>query len=178
MSMRVLIGALAVAFLAGCASPPPLNFSVQGLEPSTQKIDADLKSISVSFAGPSETRGEIPSSGEGVPGLWESSLREGVNRIAVFDDDSARKVNVFVKITELDIPGGGVSMTTKARAIYQIVNRKTGKVIYEREVSNIGTVSGTYAFYGVTRLKESINRAVQENIRIFLEAISTVKLDA
>lgn len=134
--------------------------------------------MSVSFAGPNETRGEIPSSGEEVPGYWESALREGVNRISVFDDDSAQKVNIFVKITELDIAGGGLTMTTKARATYQIVNRKTGKITYEREVSTIGSVPVSYAFLGSTRIKESINRAVQENIRVFLEGISAAKLEA
>ncbi|MFJ2336924.1 UDP-N-acetylglucosamine acyltransferase [Pseudomonas protegens] len=176
--MRVLIGALAIAFLAGCASPPPLNFSVQGLQMSTNKIDADLRSMSVSFAGPNEARGEIPSNGEEVPRFWESALREGVDRISVFNDDSSQKVNIFVKITELDIAGGGVTMTSKARATYQIVNRKSGKIVYERDVASIGSVPGTYAFSGATRIKESINRAVQENIRVFLEAISVAKIDA
>ncbi|MFS1291999.1 UDP-N-acetylglucosamine acyltransferase [Pseudomonas piscis] len=176
--MRVLIGALAIAFLAGCASPPPLNFSVQGLQMSTNKIDADLRSMSVSFASPNEARGEIPSNGEEVPRLWESALREGVDRVSVFNDDSSQKVNIFVKITELDIAGGGVTMTSKARATYQIVNRKSGKVVYERDVASIGSVPGTYAFSGATRIKESINRAVQENIRVFLEAISITKIDA
>jgi hypothetical protein len=176
--MKMLFGALALVFLAGCASPPPLNFSVQGLEMATNKIDADLRSMSVSFAGPNEARGEIPSNGEEVPRFWESGLREGVNRISVFDDDSTNKVNIFVKITELDIAGGGVTMTSKARATYQIVNRKSGKIIYEKEVYTTGSVPGTYAFSGATRIKESINRAVQQNIRVFLDAISTAKLKA
>jgi len=105
-------------------------------------------------------------------------LREGVDRVSVFNDDSSQKVNIFVKITELDIAGGGVTMTSKARATYQIVNRKSGKVVYERDVASIGSVPGTYAFSGATRIKESINRAVQENIRVFLEAISITKIDA
>lgn len=75
--MRVIFLALAIMLMGGCASAPPLNFSVQGLGVSSNKIDADLRSISVSFAGPSEARGEIPSSGEEVPGYWESALREG-----------------------------------------------------------------------------------------------------
>lgn len=176
--MKMLFGALALAFLAGCASPPPLNFSVQGLEMSPNKIDANLRSMSVSFAGPNEARGEIPSNGEEVPRFWESGLREGVNRISVFDDDSTNKVNIFVKITELDIAVGGVTMTSKARATYQIVNRKSGKILYEKDVYTIGSVPGTYAFSGATRIKESINRAVQQNIRVFLDAISTAKLKA
>lgn len=101
---------------------------------------------------------------------------KGVNRISVFDDDSPQKVNVFVKITELDIAGGGFTMTTEARATYQVVNRKSGKVIYERDISTAGSVPASYAFLGSTRIKESINRAVQKNIRAFLEALGAAKI--
>ncbi|WP_082461599.1 UDP-N-acetylglucosamine acyltransferase [Pseudomonas sp. FH1] len=174
--MRVVVLVMFALLTAGCASAPPLNFSVQGLGVSNSKIDADLRSISVSFAGPNEARGEIPSSGEEVPGYWESALSEGVNRISVFDDDSPQKVNIFVKVTELDIAGGGFEMTTEARATYQVVSRKSGKVLYERDISTVGSVPASYAFLGSTRIKESINRAVQKNIRAFLDALSTAKL--
>ncbi|MEB2870329.1 UDP-N-acetylglucosamine acyltransferase [Pseudomonas rhizosphaerae] len=171
MSFRVLLAVLLATLLTGCVSAPPLNFSVQGVEPSKRKLDADLRAVSVSYAVPSEQTGNVPSDGEGVPLLWERALSEAVNKSSVFDDESAKKVNLFVKIRELDPPAGGFTMVTDTSASYLLVNRKTGETILEETITTQGSVPPGYAFVGVVRAKESINRAVQNNIREFLSRL-------
>ena len=168
MRFAVSAATLCLTLLTGCTSAPPLNFSVPNVSPSNQKLDADLKAVSVSFAAPSEQTGEVPSNGEGIPQLWERAVVEAVNKSSVFDDESARKVNIFVKIQELDPPAGGFTMVTDTTAKYLLVNRKTGETIMEETISTKGIVPPGYAFAGITRAKESINRAVQNNIHDFL----------
>ncbi|MBH3395822.1 UDP-N-acetylglucosamine acyltransferase [Pseudomonas monteilii] len=173
MRFRFALAASLLLLLTGCVSAPPLNFSVQGVEPSKRKVDAELRSVSVSYAAPSEQTGDVPSDGEGVPFLWERALSEAINKSSIFDDESAKKVNLFVKIRELDPPEAGITMTTGASAKYLLVDRKTGATILEENITTKGVVPPGYAFAGYVRAKESINRAVQTNIQEFLSRLET-----
>ena len=177
MRSRIAVGTLLIALLSGCTSVPPLNFSVQSVSPSTHKVDADLRAVSVSFAAPNEQTGNVPSDGEGIPELWERAVVEAINKSSVFDDESTKKVNLFVKIQELDPPVAGVTMVTDASAKYLLVNRKTGETLLEETIITKGIVPPGYAFAGVVRLKESVNRAVQNNIRDFLAKLEAQKLN-
>ncbi len=173
MRFRSVPALVLLSLLTGCVSAPPLNFSLQDVEPSKRSIDADLRSVSVSFAAPSEQTGEVPSNGEGIPLLWERALVEAVNKRSVFDDDSVNKVNLFVKIKQLDLPAGGLTMVTDATASYLLVSRKSGATLLEQTITTTGSVPPGYAFYGHVRAKESINRAVQNNIREFLDRLDS-----
>lgn len=173
MRFRASLAVLLISLLTGCVSAPPLNFSVQGVEPSKRKVDAELRSVSVSYAAPSEQSGEVPSDGEGIPILWERALSEAINKSSIFDDDAEKKVNLFVKINELDPPAAGITMVTDTSAKYLLVNRKTGETILEETVTTKGIVPPGYAFAGIVRAKESINRAVQNNIQEFLSRLET-----
>jgi hypothetical protein len=176
MRSALFVTTACLALLAGCTSAPPLNFAVPNISPSTRKFDADLRAVSVSFAAPNEQTGEVPSNGEGIPQLWERAVVEALNKTSVFDDDSARKVNLFVKIQELDPPAGGFTMVTDTTAKYLLVNRKTGETLMEETISTKGIVPPGYAFVGVVRAKESINRAVQNNIQNFLQLLEARKV--
>ena len=46
--------------LSGCAAPPPINFSVPSVGYSSKKINAELKSMTVSIARPEEKTGNLP----------------------------------------------------------------------------------------------------------------------
>ncbi|OZI74532.1 UDP-N-acetylglucosamine acyltransferase [Bordetella genomosp. 12] len=173
MRKQILIAATCLT-LTGCAAPPPLNFSTPNVGYSEKKIDAELKSMTVTLARPDEAKGEISWGMEGVPQLWDKALQEAVNRMSIFRDDAPRKVNLAVKILGLDAPGGGFSMTTKTIARYEIIDRSNGDIIFTQDVASEGTVPMGYAFLGVTRARESINRAVQNNITQFLQALETV----
>lgn len=176
MIQRWWIAAWIAVLLTGCGPAiPPLNFSVPNVGVSQKKIDAEMKSMTVTIARPDEKTGNLPAGMEAmVPQLWQTALTEALNKMAIFQDDASRKVNVSVKILKLDPPGAGASMTTAAAARYEIMDRKTGDIIYTQDISSSGTTPFDYAFMGVTRQRESINRAVQNNITEFLQSLETV----
>ncbi|HEI3725675.1 TPA: UDP-N-acetylglucosamine acyltransferase [Escherichia coli] len=64
----------------------------------------------------------------------------------------------------------------KAIARYEIINRANGDIIYTQDIESTGTVPASYAFYGIVRARESVNRAVQNNITQFLQALESVDL--
>jgi hypothetical protein len=192
MNIKYLAVAIALSvILVGCGSIPPANFSVPNVGLSQKKIDAEMKSLTVSVARPDEKTGELDlkmvsmdmngqggSSGDlATPQLWQAALTEALNRMAIFQDDAAKKVNLSVKILKLDVPNGGISFTTEATARYEIMDRKNGDLIYSQDISSSGTTPADYAFLGMARMRESINRAVQNNISQFLQALETVDVN-
>lgn len=180
------VAVISITVLSGCGTVPPMNFSVPNVGLSQKKIDAELKSMTVSVARPDEQKGELKlrlagldqngqSSGEQmVPQLWQTSLTESLNRMAIFQDDAAKKVNLSVKILKLDVPSAGVSFTTFTTARYEIMDRKTGDLIFTQDISSSGTTPADTAFLGLARMRESVNRAVQNSITQFLQALETV----
>lgn len=172
---KLLIAALAALSLAGCATNPPMNFSVPNVGVTVHKVDADMKSLTVTLARPDEKTGEMPAWAEGqVPALWQSALVEALNRMAIFSDNSPRKVSLSVKVLKLDVPAFGASMTTDTTARYELIDRESGAIIYTQDISASGVVPAGYAFAGVIRARESVNRSVQNNIAEFLQALETV----
>ena len=94
----------------------------------------------------------------------------------LFTDNGSKTVSLSVKILKLDVPEIGLSMTSETVARYEIIDRANGDIIFSQDVSSSGKVPLDYAFYGLTRARESINRAVQNNIALFLQAAETIDL--
>jgi hypothetical protein len=164
--------------LAGCAQGiPPLNFSVPNVGPSATKIPAEAKSITVSMARPDEQTGQLRAGNETIAPYWKTSLEEALNKMAIFQDDAPKKVSLSVKVLKLDVPGGGSSMTTDAGARYELIDRSNGAVIFTTDINTSGTTPADFAFLGLARARESVNRAVQNNILQFLQALQTVNID-
>ncbi|HFE3278324.1 UDP-N-acetylglucosamine acyltransferase, partial [Escherichia coli] len=143
---------------------------------SQKKIDAEIKSLTVSLARPDEQKGDITAGMEAITPIWRESLQEALDRMTIFRDSSPNTVSLNVKVLALDVPAFGVSMTTKAIARYEIINRANGDIIYTQDIESTGTVPASYAFYGIVRARESVNRAVQNNITQFLQALESVDL--
>ena len=86
------------------------------------------------------------------------------------------KVNVSVKLLKLIVPGGGLSANTEAAARYEIMDRKTGDIIFTQDITSSGLTPANYALEWRARARESVNRAIQNNITLFLQALETVDI--
>ena len=176
---------LVLLFSFGCASLPPVNFSVPNIGVSSTKLDAELKSLTISLARPDEAIGkiEVPlvwCHGDFCPislyvGVWKTALEEAFNRMAIFKDDSPKKVSLAVKILKFDSRARFWITHTSAR--YEIIDRSDGSIIFTTDISTTGDVPFDYAFAARVRLLESINRSVQNNIIQFLQVLETVDMD-
>lgn len=181
---------LTFPFLLSACGPtlPPLNFSPPNIGVSSVKLDAEVRSLTVSIGRPDEQTGEVdiamiesanpyaPGTGANIVMLWKNALQESFDRMVIFKDDADKKVSLAVKILKIETPPMGISFTTDAAARYEIIDRNNGDIIFTTDVNSTGTVDGDYAFYGITRARESVNRAVQNNILSFLQALETVDL--
>jgi hypothetical protein len=164
-------------FLAGCgAQLPPLNFSVPNVGPTGQKIEAEVRSITVTMGRPDEVVGEMAPGVEVVAGLWQTSLIEALNRFVIFRDEAPKRVSIAVKVLKFDIPEVGAEMVTETTARYEIIDRSNGDIIFTQDITAKGITPFDHAFLGVIRARESINRSVQNNIGLFLQALPTVDI--
>jgi len=174
---RFVAGVAALLLLYGCATPVvPINFSVPNVGLSKKKIDAEVKSLTVTVAPANEATGTQNINTAMVTPLWTSAMNEAFNKMAIFQDDAPMKVNVSVKILSFDPPSVGFSMTTKTSARYEIVDRKSGDIIHTQDVSSSHTTPADFAFNARIRINDSINHAVQDNIIQFLQALESVDI--
>src|ERR1041385_8144381 len=111
--MRNILPASLVLLLVACATPmPTLEFTPGDITPVSKKLDADLRSITVSVALEQERLGEtqVGLSGnfyeQGFKASLKTALEEGLARSAVFDDLSRRKISLDRKSTRLNSSHG------------------------------------------------------------------------
>lgn len=178
MNLKRLASSCAVviltAALTGCAIQP-LDFSVNenDLAISKQKINAELKSISVTLsdAGTDETRF---AGGTGrVISPFKNALEDALVRKAIFDDEARSKVSITVKLKEFemtDLFGNNF----KTVAAYSVIERKTGRKIYSTEVTSFANPSSSAPLGGQARVREILNLSLRNNIKDFIAKLESV----
>ena len=173
---------------SGCTKRLPVNFSAPNIGVSSTKLDAELKSLTVTVARPDEAIGKIE-----VPvvfcdndicpisfyvGMWKTALEESFNRMAIFKDDSPKKVALAVKILKFQVSEFPATHTS---ARYEIIDRSDGSIIFTTDISTTG--EGPFKLEPFaddavgSRSVDGINRSVQKNIIQFLQVLETVDMD-
>jgi hypothetical protein len=155
--------------LTGCVSVPPVDFTVENVGMVSERKDAELISMTVGYAPQSQQK--RVESNASIPPVWKEALQDAINRALIFQDDASKKINLSVRITEFDVPAAGLAMRTKVTAIYEIVDRSNGDLLFAQEITSEGVVPLDYAFAGATRAVESWNRAVRNNIADFINTL-------
>lgn len=189
---RILLVVLASLALTGCAPTvldlPALNFSVPEQGVAKKKHDAEVRSITVTIAGPNERKGTVnvalaetagfgAATGGELARVWRTALEEALNRILIFRDDGKKKISILVKILRLDGPVFGGEMVTQVSAKYEIIDRATGDIIYTDDIDTTGKSPFADNWIGFVRARISINRAVQNNISAFVRAVEGIDID-
>jgi len=166
IKMSLLIG---VMLVCGCVSMPPADYTVQDVGILNNRVDAELVSLTVGYA-PQAQQGKVETT-HVVPPLWKEALTDALNRSLAFRDISDVRVNLSVRIVEFDLPSAGAAMKSKAGAIYEIVDRSNGDILFSQSITSEGIVPFDYALAGYVRATESMNRAVRNNISDFINSL-------
>lgn len=176
MKIKIIavVAIIAMSILTGCTSVPPVDFTVQNVGVVDNRKNIELKSLTVGFA-PQSQQSKVKADAS-IPPLWKESLTDALNRSLIFMDDMDKKVNISVRITEFDIPSMGAAMTTRVSAIYEIVDRSNGDLLFTQQVTSEGVVPFDYAFSGMVRAVESWNRAVRNNIADFINILDNTDI--
>jgi hypothetical protein len=160
-----------IIVVGGCATPmPPLEFTPRDVNVSIKKLDADLRTITISVAQNDEKFGETMVGFGGneyeqtFKSAFQSALEEGLARSAIFNDLSNRKVSLSAKILEFQTPSFSSSFETEMIVRYQLIERSTGAIVYSKNISSKGSVPYNYAFVGAVRFTEARNISVRNNV--------------
>ena len=181
MSLRLIAAVVLMSFLSACASVPPLDFTPSDVLPTGKKIDAGIKDISISFAKPSESLGEIQVGFGGnqyesaFKSSFEDALQEALIKSAIFSDYAKRKVLIVAKVMQLESPMAGISFETEMIVKYDLLDTSTGKILFTRNIPSTGSVKMSHSLLGATRMTEARNRAVRSNIESFISSLGEAR---
>ena len=165
---NLIYASLIILLGSACNTIPPLDMTLTSV-PDVDQKELELKSVTVGYVA--KTRSVTLDTNHLVPPAWETALEDAINRSLIFGDDKERNITISVRINHFDIPAAGFAMTSDCGAIYEIMDRSNGDIIFTTDVRTNGTTPVDYAFAGVIRVQESMNRCVRNNIGTFLNRL-------
>ena len=190
--MRLVLSAAVLgSVLAGCAQPqvPPLNFSVPNIGLSARPVDAEIGSLTVTLGRPDELVGlfdweYIDDTGGGaITAAWQNAMQEALDRTLIFRDGGSKRVSVAVKVLKLELSRDWDFTESSAEAVarYEVIDRTNGDIVYTQEIAASGVLPTDWAgdllapsHTRQVKIREVVNRAVQNNISLFLRAAETI----
>lgn len=189
MLCKALITTALVVTIAGCATPPPIEFTPDSTPEANERINAELRGVSVRTAKEDEQVGEgvnwyqtenmvghqfvVTSTGTGIPitKQWESALGASLNESLIFTDNPSKRVSLFVDVKQVEW-SGMVTVAFDVLANYRLMDRATGDNLYEQDIHSKGSAATSEAFVGAVRSRIALVRAIKANIQTFLNSLN------
>lgn len=167
--MKTLLQLLSVvgvaAALSGCAAPARIDQMTSSLSPEKRLLKSDYRNnIAVVDVTGGKATNPMWVSNVGnseFEQALEASLREA-GLLAVGKQAGTHKL--IAHMERVDQPMFGASMTVTVSVRYTLVERATGKEVYNRSVSLPYTAPFNAAFIGTERLRIANEGAVRVNI--------------
>lgn len=167
-----------VLFIAGCATPARVDQMAVSGQPSQRVAPTPLRNnIAV---------GDV-TGGKDTNSMWVSNV--GGNEFSLALEESLRNVGLLAanrqagrftltaQLRSLDQPMFGLDMTVTASVNYVVVERASGKEIFQRTVAIPYTAKMGDAFIGVERLKLANEGAIRTNISQLIDELFMLKID-
>lgn len=165
--------AAVAALTAGCATASKPDDMVA--TPATL-VHRNSGSVSVDVAGGKGTSsmGASQISND----AFAQALRESIEKAGLFgsvaDGSANYRLNAF--IGKVDQPLFGFSMTVKMEVSYTLIDTRSGKTVWQKDIASQYTAGASAAFAGTTRLRLANEGAARENIKQALADMSTLSL--
>lgn len=178
MNIKQLALIVLVTILAtGCASSAKVDsMSVSGTPEQRIKPTPLRSNVSVTdVTGGKETNPMWTS--QVSSGGFKAALEDSLKEVGLFAMGSIGNYHLVAHMEELKQPLIGVSMTVTSRVSYTLVDRQTGKTIYNRTIELPYTAAFSDALYGVTRLRLANEGAVRVNIEALINDLFMLDID-
>jgi hypothetical protein len=164
--IKLILALLTLVSLVSCAVLP-LNFEPRPIN-ANSRFDRELKRVSVEFSKAVNMTSDYQSA---VIQNWQTSLEKSLDKGGFFHDNSTKKSDLLVSIKDFD--AGSMYLEVKIIAEYKLLDRESGKAIYQAEFYSKATDE---TFYGNERFVKILNKAISENIEKFLTELTKEKL--
>lgn len=154
---RIPIALLALAMLAGCASPQTISTMVPdlaGIDVAQGPAPAYRNAVAV---------GQAPAD----PALFRDALARTLQSAGLSGGEAGRFRIDVVSLT-LQRPYAGFAMTVTATIAYRLVEATSGQVVYERTLTTPGTATLDDAVTNENRLRIADDRAIAANLQALI----------
>jgi hypothetical protein len=165
---------IAVAsLLTGCATAAKSDAMVAEPVAIAHKSSGDV-SIAVSGGKATTTMGASQVSDD----AFAQALRDSITSSGLFKAVAASggRYRLTAFIGKVDQPMMGISMTVKMEVSYTLVDTKSGKTVWSKNVASEHTAKMGDAFAGVTRLRLANEGAAKANIQQAITDMSAMDL--
>jgi hypothetical protein len=174
----LLLSIAAAGILSGCASPARIDqmtataSAQQRIAPTPLRTNVAVRDVT----GGQETNPLWKSNigNSEFEQALEASLRDAG---LLAPGKQAGKYMLVAHLENVDQPIAGFSMTVTATVSYSLIERATGKEVFQRRVSLPYTAGATAAFSGVERLRIANEGAVRANITQLIDELFAMKVD-
>jgi hypothetical protein len=178
---KIVLVLFSVAFagiLSGCAAPARIDQMTAAVSPQQRIVPTPLRAnIAVRDVSGGKDTNPMWVSNVGnseFEQALEASLREAGLLAA---GKQAGKYTLVAHLENVDQPFGGFNMTVTATVSYSLVERATGKEVFNRRVSLPYTATLGTAFSGVERLRIANEGAVRANITQLINELYSLRID-
>jgi hypothetical protein len=162
--------------LAGCQTTPmQVNLVPTGITRSASPFDMEVKSVTAVIADPSKQTGEVRMNAT-FPPLWRDAVQNAIDEAGLFKDDSTKKVTIAVLIKKFKYNPTGFSQTVAIDADYSIIDRSDGQKLFEKDITNSASANAGDTWNAQERVIRLWNKATQENITSFVQAVASSNL--
>jgi len=174
MLFKNVISIIAIGILvSGCASPAEVkNMTVQ----PTISLDAVSESPFINNLRIAEVSG-----GKKTNPLWTSQVSGTAYELALRNSLEANNLiqksnptpqfEVYARLSELDQPLIGLNMTVNSKVAYEVIDIKTRKSWFDKEILASYTATFSDAALGLIRLRLANEGSIRENIRKFINEL-------
>lgn len=177
-ALFALLPVIASMLLTGCAAPARIDQMTAFATPAQRVMKTPLHTnVAVrDVTGGKETNPMWVSNvgGSEFEQALEASLRDAGLLSA---GKQAGKYTLVAHLENVEQPFGGFDMTVTATVSYSLIERATGKEVFNRRVALPFTASFNSAFIGSERLRIANEGAVKVNIAKLIEELFALKFD-
>ena len=167
-----------IVLVAGCASPARVDQMAVSGQTAQRVAETPLRSnVAIrDVTGGQETNPMWKSNVGG--GEFSLALEESLRNVGLLAvNRQAGRFTLTAHLQGLDQPMFGFNMTVTASVNYVVVERSTGKEIFQRTVAVPYTAKMGDAFSGVERLKLANEGAIRTNISQLIDELFRLKID-
>jgi len=167
----ILLIAFAAILFSGCSVKN--NFDVH-LPKTTYPLDYKLANVNVQIANNQQKTGDIDVFDASFTENFQSSLLKALAETSMFDVNSNNIVSIKAMVLKKDTPMAGFTITIVVEVMYEIKNTH-GNVLYHNIIHSKGVATVGDEFVGVKRGALANDRAIQNNIKLFIQDLENKK---
>lgn len=171
---------LVTAYLAGCATAANSgNMTIATADATAaRKSTPDAMKTNVAIR-------EV-SGGKDTNPLWmsnvgsadfERALEDSLRSVGMLSTDrQSGRYQIVAQLAKLDQPLLGLDMTVTSNVTYKLIERATGKSVWEKSIATPYTAKMSDAFVGTERLRLANEGAIRQNISQLIGELQQIKV--